>query len=224
MLALFFIPSVPAAEAIDTHLSQAHLPYDEYGTITVRVDNPGSGAINVTHILLRVYEVRSFTNSSVYTDFNVLSTTSRIAPGGSGSYNYMMMSPYGQGKWSCDIVTSLRLDNGTHLSVTSAADLYGDGPLVWPQTMGAPLFFTLMFALVFGIEAVGYYVLRERWKDEIDRMDRMTGERRAAAPGRLRLMPFMWEREGRIYLDVILWLLLAVILSLCLTGIAFHWY
>ncbi|MEI6797368.1 MAG: hypothetical protein WCK39_10940, partial [Methanomassiliicoccales archaeon] len=104
MLAILLLPGAGAAtQTIDAHLTQAHLPVNDYGTISIRVDNPGNEALNVTHLVLRVYQTRSFTNGSVYTDLEIVTGASRIAAGGSGNYSYMMLSPYGVGTWSCDI-------------------------------------------------------------------------------------------------------------------------
>jgi hypothetical protein len=224
MLAIFLFPSAVAVETIDAHLTQAHLPYDEYGTIVIRVDNPGTDAINVTQITLRVYQVRSFTNGSIYTDINVYGGATRITAGGSANFSYMMKSPYGAGTYSCDIVTSLRLQNGTNIAVISAADLYGDAQLVWPQTMGAPLFFFLIFVLVYAVCALAYYILRQRWEPEIDEMERMTAAERKTTPDRWRLMLFVWERDGRIYLNAILWAIVSIAVAVLLTGLAFGWF
>ena len=49
MLAILLLPGASTAlQTIDAHLTQAHLPVDDYGTISIRVDNPGNEALNVT--------------------------------------------------------------------------------------------------------------------------------------------------------------------------------
>jgi hypothetical protein len=224
MLAIFLSPAAAAVENIDAHLTQAHIPYNEYGTIVIRVDNPGTDAINVTQITLRVYQVRSFTNGSIYTDIGVFSGATRIAAGGSSNFSYMMQSPYGVGTWSSDIVTSVRLQNSTNIVVVNTADLYGDGQVVWPQTMGAPLFFFFIFVLMYAVCALVYYVLRQRWEPEIDEMEQMTEKERKATPDRWRLMLFVWERDGRIYLNAIFWAVVSIAVAVLLTGLAFAWF
>ncbi len=219
MLAILLLPGASAAlQTIDAHLTQAHLPVDDYGTISIRVDNPGNEALNVTHMTLRVYQARSFTNGSVYTDLEVVTGASRIAAGGSGNYSYMMISPYGVGKWSCDIITSVRLDNGTNLAVTNLADLYGDAPAVWPETLGGPVFFTLIFALVFGLCAMAYYTGKMVWSKEIDQAQQKGGK----VPFKLR--PYVQKGKGRIYLNLLLWVAVAAVIGILLSANVFHWF
>ena len=219
MLAILLLPGASAAlQTIDAHLTQAHLPADDYGTISVRVDNPGNEALNVTHLTLRVYQTRSFTNASVYTDLEIVTGASRIAAGGSGNYSYMMLSPYGVGKWSCDIITSVRLDDGTNLVITNGADLYGDAPVVWPETLGGPVFFILVFALVFGLCAMAYYAGKMRWSKEIEHAQ----QKGAKVP--LKLRPYRLEMNGRLYLIVLLWAVIAALVGILLYAIVFHWF
>jgi hypothetical protein len=210
MLAILLLPSsLATVETIDAHMTQAHLPVDDYGTIVIRVDNPGNEALNVTHIVLRVYQ-SSIISTSNFTEYVIFDGARRIAAGSSSNFSYMMLAPYGAGKYSSVITTTVHLDSGTNLAVPSAADLYVDRPIVWPETLGVGVFFVLVFALCSAVAAIIVFILYEKSK-------------RASLSAQTKGTPF-WESTPKIIVAVVLAVAAGLLIAAAMTGIVFHWF